>query len=243
MNKQDIARKNILKKSIEISGKSVKGYDFNKGVNFNELLKSFETTGAQATNLAKAIEIIKKMKNEKAFIYLGYTSNMVTTGIREIIRYLTEHKLINYLVTTTGGIEEDIIKCLGDFKIGRFNADGSDLRDKGINRAGNIFIPNSRYCKFEDFVDTRSSYDLIFTSIPYYDLEIYSNNTSYKSFDDWKATFIKSIESYGGKNCYINSPEDLGLKLGWTTIDSYISSNRSHFDDRDGQKKEIIAKL
>ena len=98
-------------------------------------------------------------------------------------------------------------------------------------------------CKFEDFVDTRLNYDLIFTSIPYYDLEVYSNNTAYKSFEDWKSTFIKSIESYGGKNCYINSPEDLGLKLGWTTIDSYISSNRSHFDDRDGQKKEIIAKL
>ena len=152
MNKQSIARKNILKKSIEISGKSVKGYDFSKGVDISEILKSFETTGAQATNLAKAIEIIKKMRKEKAFIYLGYTSNMVTTGIREIIRYLTEHKLIDYLVTTAGGIEEDIVKCLGDFKLGKFDADGGDLRDKGINRAGNIFIPNSRYCKFEDFL-------------------------------------------------------------------------------------------
>jgi len=152
MNKQSIARKNILKKSVELSGKSVKGYDFNNGANLNEILKSFETTGAQATNLAKAIEIIKKMRKEKAFIYLGYTSNMVTTGIREIIRYLTEHKLIDYLVTTAGGIEEDIVKCLGDFKLGKFDADGGDLRDKGINRAGNIFIPNSRYCKFEDFL-------------------------------------------------------------------------------------------
>ena len=104
----------------------------------------------------------------------------------------------------------------------------------------NVEISN---CKFEDFVDTGVNYDLIFTSIPYYDLEVYSNNTAYKSFEDWKSTFIKSIESYSGKNCYINSPEDLGLKLGWNTIDSYILSNRSHFDDRDGQKKEIIVKL
>jgi hypothetical protein len=27
---------------------------------------------------------------------------------------------------------------------------------------------------------------LIFTSIPYYDLEIYSNNIEYKSFEEWK---------------------------------------------------------
>lgn len=152
--KEKIARENILRESEELDETlpTVKGYDFNEGVNYEKLLDSYATTGAQATHLAKAIEIIKKMKKEKAFIYLGYTSNMVTTGMREIIRYLTEHKLVDVLVTTAGGIEEDIIKCLGDFKIGDFKADGKKLRDKGINRAGNIFIPNSRYCKFEDFI-------------------------------------------------------------------------------------------
>ena len=151
-NNEDIARENLVRESEEAEGLSVKGYDFSKGVNYNTLLDSYLTTGAQATNLAKAIEIIKKMRSEKAFIYLGYTSNMVTTGIREIIRYLAEHKLIDYLVTTAGGIEEDFIKCFGDFKIGDFNLKGSELRDRGINRAGNILIPNSRYCRFEEFV-------------------------------------------------------------------------------------------
>lgn len=150
--KQKIARESILKKSKEITGLNVKGYDFNSGINYEKLFDSYLTTGAQATNLAKAIEIINKMRKENAFIYLGYTSNMVTTGIREIIRYLAEHKMIDMLVTTAGGIEEDFIKCLGDFKIGRFDADGKKLRDEGINRTGNIFIPNSRYCKFEEWV-------------------------------------------------------------------------------------------
>ena len=77
---------------------------------------------------------------------------MVSCGLRDIFRYLAEHKMIDVIVTTTGGVEEDIIKCLGDFKIGSFEASGKELRDKGINRAGNIFIPNSRYCDFEDFI-------------------------------------------------------------------------------------------
>lgn len=149
---EQIARENLIRESEEAEGLSVKGYDLNKGIDYEKIIDSYLTTGAQATNLAKAIKIITKMRNGKAFIYLGYTSNMVTTGIREIIKYLAEHKLINYLVTTAGGIEEDFIKCLGDFKIGDFNLKGSELRDKGINRAGNILIPNSRYCRFEDFV-------------------------------------------------------------------------------------------
>jgi len=142
----------IVQEGEEPEGKIVKGFEFNDKFDIGQFLASYETTGAQATNLAKAIEIIKKMRKEKAFIYLGYTSNMVTTGIREIIRYLTEHKLIDYLVTTAGGIEEDFIKSLQPFKIGSFEASGTTLRDKSINRAGNIFIPGSRYVEFEKFV-------------------------------------------------------------------------------------------
>ena len=145
-------RENILKKSEEIQGKSVKGYDFDSELDYSKLLDSFATTGAQATNLSKAIEIIKEMRREKTFIYLGYTSNMMTTGIRESIKFLVKNKLIDVLVTTAGGIEEDFIKCLGDFKIGDFNLDGSELREKGINRSGNILVPNSRYVAFEKFV-------------------------------------------------------------------------------------------
>lgn len=148
----DSAKNAILKKSEEFDSLTIKGYDFNSEFNFNDFLKAYKTTGFQASNLAKAIEIIKKMREDKAFIYLGYTSNMVSSGLREIIRYLVEHKMVDVVVTTAGGIEEDFIKCLGNFKLGNFNADGAELRGKGINRIGNIFVPNSRYVKFEEFV-------------------------------------------------------------------------------------------
>ncbi|TFG90242.1 MAG: deoxyhypusine synthase, partial [Candidatus Atribacteria bacterium] len=29
---------------------------------------------------------------------------------------------------------------------------GKELREKGINRIGNVFVPNSRYCRFEEFI-------------------------------------------------------------------------------------------
>ncbi len=150
--KEKIARENILRDSDEVGGISIKGYDFNGGVDYEKIIDSFQSTGLQASNLSKAIEIIEEMIKEKAFIYLGYTSNLVTSGLRDIFRYLVEHNKVNVLVTTAGGVEEDIIKCLGDFKLGDFKAKGDELRDKGINRAGNVFIPNSRYCAFEEFI-------------------------------------------------------------------------------------------
>ena len=151
-NNEKKARENLLRKSEELKGEKIEGYDFNKGLDWDNLIDCFGNVGFQASNLNKAIEIVNKMINEKAFIFLGYTSNMVSSGNREIIRYLAEHKKVNILVTTAGGIEEDIIKCLGDFVLGDFRADGKELREKGINRIGNIFVPNNRYIEFEKFI-------------------------------------------------------------------------------------------
>jgi deoxyhypusine synthase len=150
-NKEETAHENVLRESEEVEGLNIKGYDFNQGLDWEKLVDSFRTTGIQATHLVYAIDIINEMISEKAFIYLGYTSNMTSSGIRDVIRFLVEKKMVNVLVTTTGGFEEDLIKCLGNFKVGDFRASGSELREKGINRAGNIFISNNRYCEFEDF--------------------------------------------------------------------------------------------
>lgn len=56
------------------------------------------------------------------------------------------------IVTTTGGIEEDIIKCLADTYRGDFSLPGGALRAKGLNRIGNLLVPNENYCKFEDWI-------------------------------------------------------------------------------------------
>jgi deoxyhypusine synthase len=151
-NNEKVAKDNLLRKGIEPEGIKIEGYDFDNGVDYKGIIESFSSTGFQASNLHKAIEITKKMIDEKAFIFLGYTSNMVSSGLRDIFRYLVKERKVNCVVTTAGGIEEDFIKCLGDFKLGRFDASGNELREKGINRIGNIFASNNRYVEFEEFV-------------------------------------------------------------------------------------------
>jgi len=85
-------------------------------------------------------------------IFLGYTSNMISCGMREYIRFLAEHNMIDCIVTTAGGVEEDFIKCLAPTISGDFHLSGEKLRNEGINRIGNLLVPNNNYCKFEDWV-------------------------------------------------------------------------------------------
>jgi len=147
------ARKSIFKKSIELENlEECKGYDFERGLDFEKFLNSLYYTGFQATNLGKAIRIAKKMRSEKARIFFGFTSNVISSGLREQVTFLTKQKMIDVIVTTVGGVEEDIIKTHKPFLLGDFKAEGKELRKKGINRTGNLFIPNERYIWFEKFM-------------------------------------------------------------------------------------------
>ena len=65
---------------------------------------------------------------------------------------ITSLSQVDVLVTTAGGIEEDLIKCLAPTFIGEFNLSGSKLRKRGLNRIGNLIAPNDNYVKFEDWV-------------------------------------------------------------------------------------------
>ena len=56
------------------------------------------------------------------------------------------------LVTTAGGIEEDFIKCLAPSYLGDFKLKGKELRANGVNRIGNLLVPNANYCLFEDWL-------------------------------------------------------------------------------------------
>jgi deoxyhypusine synthase len=60
---------------------------------------------------------------------------------------------VSAIVTTAGGVEEDLIKCLAPTYLGSFTRhSGAALRERGVNRIGNLYVPNSNYCAFEDWV-------------------------------------------------------------------------------------------
>lgn len=49
-------------------------------------------------------------KGVRCKIFLGYTSNLISSGVREHVRWLAEHRMVDVIVTTAGGVEEDFVK-------------------------------------------------------------------------------------------------------------------------------------
>ncbi|KAI9810934.1 MAG: Deoxyhypusine synthase [Phylliscum demangeonii] len=143
---------------------TVEGIDFDhyagRDITAAELAVAMSTMGFQATALGEAVRIINGMlswrdadSDEPTTIFLGYTSNLISSGLRETFRYLVQHRRVSAIVTTAGGIEEDLIKCLAPTYLGSFHAeDGASLRARGINRIGNLYVPNDNYCAFEDWL-------------------------------------------------------------------------------------------
>jgi deoxyhypusine synthase len=129
----------------------VKDFKWKKNMTVKDLVNSYNQIGFQSVELKKAADVIVKMKKDSAKIFLTFTSNMVTSGLRGFFAQLIELKIANIIVTTVGGIEEDIMKADGErFKIGTFNSDDVELHEQGINRVGNLNIDNESYQKFED---------------------------------------------------------------------------------------------
>lgn len=119
----------------------------------SELVGSFENLGFQSMELAEASKIILKMKRDGAKIFLTFTSNMVTSGLRGFFAQLCKLGIPNILVTTSGSIEEDLIKASGEtFELTNSNVDDVALHEKGENRVGNLLIRNESYMKFEDLM-------------------------------------------------------------------------------------------
>ncbi|GAA0199268.1 deoxyhypusine synthase [Haladaptatus pallidirubidus] len=150
----DESREHVIPGSEEeLDTPDVKGYDFGGEFDFFEMLSSYRTTGFQATHLHEAIELAQAMREADAKIYLTFTSNIVSSGLREVLAYLAHEDLVDVMITTSGSITEDVIKTEKPFKMGEWDVDEVKMRERGINRLGNIFVPSDRYVWLEEYLN------------------------------------------------------------------------------------------
>ena len=129
----------------------VGGFPLTKSLTVAELLKGYHGLGLQASHIAHACELIRKIKAEKVPIFLTLTSNIISSGLREIIAQLVKERAIAAIITTTGAIEEDLIKIKAPFHLGSFDDDDAELKKAGMNRIGNILVADEQYCDFEEW--------------------------------------------------------------------------------------------
>lgn len=160
---KDLAEEEDEEEAVE-QMEVVSGSEF-PNIDLADWVAGYRTLGFQGTHLFRAVEEIKRMEHNGSKIFLGYTSNLVSSGLRDVLRKILQHKKAHVVVSTAGGIEEDIIKVLRPSRLGDYSMDGAELRSKGLNRVGNVLIPNRNYVAFEKWI-TELFDDIVDGKIP-----------------------------------------------------------------------------
>jgi len=115
----------------------------------NELVKQlYDSGGFTAKKLAIGVDILEEMIKQKNCVkFLSFPACIISTGTRGIIKELVKRKLFDIVITTCGTLDHDLARLWADYYHGHFMADDKKLHKQGINRLGNIFIPNECYGK------------------------------------------------------------------------------------------------
>jgi deoxyhypusine synthase len=126
---------------------AVEDYVFSKDMTVDKLVLQMEKTwGFTAGKLAVGVNILESMVRERGCVkFLSFTGNLVATGTRGVFKELVKRKLIDVVVTTCGALDHDIARSWKQYYKGSFVMNDTQLREEGINRLGNVLVPNDSY--------------------------------------------------------------------------------------------------
>ena len=112
----------------------------------DELVKGmFDGGGFTAKNLGIGTNILERMEKDECTRFLSFPACIISTGTRGVIKDLVKEKLFDVVITTCGTLDHDLARLWKDYYHGDFALDDKVLHKKGVNRLGNILIPNECY--------------------------------------------------------------------------------------------------
>lgn len=129
--------------------KPIRDINLKKGMSSNNLIKElYDSGGFTAKKVAVGVDILEQMIKEKNCVrFLSFPACICSTGTRGILKDLLKKKFFDVVITTSGTLDHDLARVWKDYYHGSFMADDKELHRKGINRLGNVFIPNECYGK------------------------------------------------------------------------------------------------
>ncbi len=130
-----------------ILDKAVEDIQIRKNMTIEELIKAFHGSGGfSAKNIAIAVDIIKDMMGDKDSVnFLSFPACITATGTRGVIKELIKEGMFDVVITTCGTLDHDIARSIKDYYHGSFFMDDEELLEQGINRLGNVLVPNESY--------------------------------------------------------------------------------------------------
>jgi len=134
----------------EILSKIVSDIKLRPGMSAGEVVSAmYDCGGFTAKKTAQGVNILENMfrksKEKKCTNFLAFPACIIATGLRGVICDIVKNGWVDAVITTCGTLDHDIARVWKDYYHGSFHADDAKLHHQGINRLGNIFIPNDSY--------------------------------------------------------------------------------------------------
>jgi deoxyhypusine synthase len=85
------------------------------------------------------------VKDTKCVRFLSFPACINATGLRGVIRDLVKERFFDAVITTCGTLDHDLARAWKDYYHGDFELDDRMLHKKGVNRLGNVLVPNDSY--------------------------------------------------------------------------------------------------
>lgn len=128
----------------------VKDYDFKKINDVRSLIDQMKDAGGfTASKLARGRDILRnsmsRLNDKSVLNWLSFPACLCATGTRGFFLEAIKNKKFNVIVTTCGTLDHDIARTYENYFHGDFNLDDVALGDEGLNRLGNVIIPNECY--------------------------------------------------------------------------------------------------
>ncbi|MCW4021261.1 MAG: deoxyhypusine synthase [Candidatus Bathyarchaeota archaeon] len=126
---------------------AIKDYRLSEGISVSELVEQMrEAWGFTAEKIVTGTDILKRMIGDKQCIkFLSFPACIVATGTRGVLREMVKRRLVDVVVTTCGTLDHDLARCWKDYYRGSFDLDDGELYKRGVNRLGNVLVPNESY--------------------------------------------------------------------------------------------------
>ena len=106
----------------------------------------YRSGGFTAKKVGTAADILRRMfLDEESVNFLSFPACIISTGTRGIIKEMVRRKMVDVIITTCGTLDHDLARIWKDYYHGDFLMDDAELYHHGVNRLGNILVPNESY--------------------------------------------------------------------------------------------------
>jgi len=120
-----------------------------------QLLKSMQGMSIQARNLGRCYEVLEGLyaDPDRPTVFLGLAGPLVAGGLRQVIREMIEHRLVDVVVSTGAILYQDIYQARGfqHFR-GSPDADDGALRDLWIDRIYDTYVDEQGFGKTDTWL-------------------------------------------------------------------------------------------